>query len=152
MENLTLWIGIVSLVVSLITIITVVLIKVNIKNILASGTILYDENYVVKKNALTNALNLADDISTFGKSIINDNTFNRKAKDCYNNLLCVVSDLKIAKTFESIALDTNYATSSLDFANFKLACRKEIGFKVKMLKQKNSETKPKAQKITKHLK
>lgn len=136
MDILTLSIGICSLIVSIFAIVVIVLVKTSIRNILDKGTILFDENFVVKKDVLTNALNLVDDISIFGKKIVVDNAFARKSRDCYNNLICVVNNSKIIKEFENIAINPNIEISAFDIESFKIECRLEIGLKAKRLKKK----------------
>ena len=135
MDIFNLSIGIASLAVSLIAIVIICLIKANIKNMLDSNTILFDENFIVKKDVLTNALNLVDDVAMFGKKIVSETAFSKKAKDCYNNLLCVANNLNLVKTFKKITLDSNTEISSFDLENFKIECRLEIGLKAKKLKQ-----------------
>ncbi len=134
MENLTLWCGIACLVVSFLAVIAVFLTRKNIKDIIDRDIVFFEKNFVTKKDAITSALEVVDEVSLKGKSVIRDITFVHKAKQCYNNLLCVVSNIKIAKEFYDIALNPSSETTSLEIAKFKLACRKDIGFKTKSFK------------------
>lgn len=134
MENLTLWCGIACLAVSFLAVIAVFLTRKNIKDIIDRDIIFFEKNFEIKKDAITSALDVVDEISLKGKSVIRDITFVHKAKQCYNNLLCVVSNIKLAKEFYDITLNTSKETTSLEIAKFKLACRKDIGFKTKKFK------------------
>ena len=60
-----------------------------------------------------------------------DPTFLQKAKKCYNELLCVVSNEKIAEEFYKIAIDFSFAVSMQRIIEFKIKCRKDIGLKTK---------------------
>ena len=141
MQTIAMWCGIAGLISSILAIIIIFLVKKQIVDILDKDAILFDGNFSVKKEAIAASLNLIDHISSKGKQITLNPEFAMKAKHCYNDLLCVVSDINIVQEFFNIALNTNNMVDANQIINFKLMCRSDIGLKTKKVKattQKNS--------------
>lgn len=133
-ESIAMWGGIAGLVASVFAIIILYLTRKNILDILDKDVILFNKNFDLKKEAITKALELADEVAQRGKSITSSYDFQQKAKQCYNDLLCVTSEVKVADEFYSIAVDTNTDVTQTKVAQFKLMCRRDIGLKTKKSK------------------
>ena len=138
MQTIALWCGIAGLISSVLAVIIVVLIRKNIVDIIDKDVILFDGNFNTKKDAITSAFDLLDHISSKGKQITNNPEFAQKARQCYNNLICVVSNIKVAKEFYNIALNTNSDLYENQIENFKLLCRKDIGLKTEKIRKLNN--------------
>lgn len=130
-ESIAMWGGIAGLVVSIFAIVILFLTRHSILDILNKDAILFDNNFEIKKNAISTALSLVDEINDKGEFIKNNEEFSKKAKQCYNDLLCVLSDVRIADQFYNIALDKTVAFNEARNAQFKLLCRSDIGLKTK---------------------
>jgi len=144
MQTIALWCGIAGIISSVLAIIIIFLVRKHIVDILDKDAILFDGSFSVKKEAIAAALNLIDHISSKGKQITFNPEFAMKAKHCYNDLLCVVSNMNIAQEFFNIALDTSIEIAPNQILNFKLLCRQDIGLKtkrVKLLVQNNNASK-----------
>lgn len=133
-ENLAVWCGIIAIIASVIAVVMIFLVRNNIVSILEKDVVLFDKNFEIKKQTITNALTMVDDILDYGQEITRKPEFIRKAKACYNDLLCVMTDVTIADEFYAIALDKNIKNTEVKLANFKLLCRHDIGFKTKKAK------------------
>ncbi len=125
MENLAMWCGILGCALSVIAIITIILIKADIKHLLNKDKILFDDNFAMKKQAIENALNIVDEIENFGERILHMPDFQARAKKCYNDLICVCTDMKTVDEFYNL---TKNPVTDIMCLQFKLLCRKEIGF------------------------
>lgn len=143
------WAGFAGIIVSLVAVITLFLTRQNILDILDKDAILFDKNFELKKEAIEKAMSMADEIGEKGEQIKMNYQFNENAKKTYNELLCVVSNMSVADEFYMLAVDSSYAVSSAQIANFKLLCRQDIGLsnkKSKILKPtKNSVTEQRPQ-------
>lgn len=144
-ENIAIWGGVAGLCVSLFAVIILFLTRNNILNILDKDVILFDKNFEIKKHAISTALNLVDEISQKGKAVTYENSFAERAKQCYNDLLCVLSDVRIADEFYNIALDKTCDIDEIRLAQFKLICRRDIGLKTKKAKLVKRTTEQKTQ-------
>ena len=133
-ENLAVWCGIIAILASLIAIVVMFLVRNNIVNILEKDVVLFDKNFEIKKQAISNALTIVDEVLERGKEVTLRPDFEKKAKACYNDLLCVMTDVTIADEFYNITLDMDIEITDTRLANFKLLCRHDIGFKTKKAK------------------
>ncbi len=129
--TIAMWGGVAGLFISIFAIIILYLTRKNILDILDKDVILFGRNFEIKKSAIVDAFKLVDEIQEKGDKIILSNEFNERAKRCYNELLCVMSDVRIADEFYNIAIDNSEQVSELRIANFKIECRKDIGLNVK---------------------
>ena len=102
-EKIAMWGGIAGIVVALFAIIILFLTRKNILDILQKDVILFDRNFELKKSAIEHSFRLIDRLEQ-DSAIIADPVFKQEAKDCYNELLCVVSDLKVAYIFYNLAI------------------------------------------------
>ncbi|MBR2969887.1 MAG: hypothetical protein IKC49_02405 [Clostridia bacterium] len=139
--DLTFWCSIAGIAVSVIAVIIIFMTRYNILNILDKDIILFDKNFELKKNAINEAMDLADQIAQSGKGATLRADFEEKAKSVYNSLLCIMTNAKIADEFYSIAIDKNASVDNIRIAKFKLACRKDLGLKnkhSKAIKQQKS--------------
>lgn len=128
------WAGFAGIIVSLVAVIILFLTRQNILDILDKDVILFDKNFELKKEAIEKAMSMADEIGEKGDQIKMNYQFNENAKKTYNELLCVVSNMSVADEFYMLAVDSNYAVSSAQIANFKLLCRHDIGLSNKKSK------------------
>lgn len=142
LETIAICSGVASLIVSLFAIISIYLTKKNIVDILDKDAILFDNNFEIKKNALSAALSIIDEINTKGVIVRNDNHFVAKAKQCYNDLLCVVTHLVVADEFIDIALNIDPINLEERIKIFKLACRYDIGLDTKRKQTSKPQSKP----------
>lgn len=134
LQQIAMWGGIAGIAVALFAIIILYLTRKNILDILNKDVILFDKNFELKKIAINNALKIIDELEQFGQSITLQRDFEEKAKSTYNDLLCVVSDVRVADEFYNLTLDKNTEITEIRFASFKLACRKDIGLSTKHAK------------------
>ena len=131
MFDITFICSIAGIIVTIIAVIMIFLTRNNILDILDKDIILFDKNFELKKNAINDAMDLVDEVSTNGKEVILRPDFEEKAKSAHNGLLCIVTNVKIADEFYSIAIDKNDIVTPERIAKFKIACRKDIGLKSK---------------------
>lgn len=136
MANVGLWVGIAGIIVSVFAVIILYLTRKNILDILDKDVILFDRNFEIKKSVLEQAFNVVDKLEQ-QPSLLNNADFKQQALSCYNSLLCVVSDLKVARAFYSIAIKGEKAISNI---GFKLMCRADIG----LANKRSSKTKNQA--------
>lgn len=129
--TIAMWGGVAGLFISIFAVIILFLTRKNILDILDKDVILFDGNFELKKSAIEDAFKLVDEIQEKGEQITLNNEFKMRAKKCYNELLCVISDVRIADEFYNIAIDNNEQVSDTRIANFKISCRKDIGLNVK---------------------
>lgn len=133
-QNIAMWAGFASIIFALFAIIVIYLTRKNILDILDKDVILFEKNFELKKAAIENAMYLIDEIEENGERITLVPEFKDRAKACYNQLLCVSSDVRTADEFYSIALDTDDVVTEQRLAQFKLACRRDLGLNTKKAK------------------
>ena len=131
MFDITFICSIAGIIVSVLAVIMIFLTRNNILDILDKDIILFDKNFELKKNAINSAMDLIDEVATNGKEVVLRPEFEEKAKSAHNGLLCIVTNVKIADEFYSIAIDKNDLATPERIAKFKIACRKDIGLKSK---------------------
>jgi len=130
-ENIALWGGVAGCVAAFFAIIILFLTRQSILSILNKDKILFDESFHMKKEAISSACALIDKLEQNGNALKNDLTFVQEAKKSYNDLLCVLSDVRIADEFYNITVDLSTPFNTARFAHFKLMCRKDIGLKIR---------------------
>ncbi len=134
--DVSLIVGIVSIFVSIFAVIYMFMTRSNIVSILDKEQIIFDENLEIKKSCLVESMDLIDEIADKGDGIKYDKIFVNKAKHIYNDLVCITTDLKIAQEFYNIAVK-NGEIQKEQLINYKLLCRKEMGFKTNNKTKKN---------------
>ena len=141
------WGGVAGLVISIFAIIILFLTRQSIVSILNKDKILFDESFHLKKEAVFKALTLVDELETTNGVAKGYAEFNEKAKSSYNDLLCVLSDVRIADEFYNIAINPQTELNLARNAQFKLMCRKDIGLKIgkaqtlkRVIQQQKSQT------------
>ncbi len=132
LEEIAMCGGIAGCILAVIAIIAILVVKSDIKHMLDKDEILFDDNFALKKQAIENALNLVDKIEE-NPSIVNSEDFKQEAKVCYNQMLCVTSNLEIVENFKNLAI-LGYSATETEIKQFKYDCRKDIGLKTKKLK------------------
>lgn len=150
LENIAMWGGIAGVVVAFLAIIILFLTRQSIIRILDKDTILFDQNFEIKQKAINSALAIADEIVDSNSAVKGSPEFVKRAKAAYNDLMCVLSDVRIADEFYSISIENETVYNEARIAQFKLMCRKDIGLKVSksqivsrvMQKQKANQTQP----------
>ena len=127
------WGGVAGLFISIFAIIILYLTRKNILDILDKDVILFGRNFEIKKKTITDAFQIIDEIAETNGRVKNNPNFVERAKMCYNDLLCVISDIRVADEFYSLALeDVDFSLTRI--AQFKIMCRKDIGLKTKNVK------------------
>lgn len=129
LETIAMWGGVAGVVLALFAIIILFLTRQNILNILSKDSILYDQNFEVKMRSINLAYEVVDEIAQNGDVVKSNPEFIQKAKRAYNELLCVLSDVRIADEFQTIALENKNPYNIARIAQFKLMCRKDMGLK-----------------------
>lgn len=138
LEKIAMWGGIAGIVVALVAIIVLFLTRANILDILDKDVILFDKNFELKKQAIETSMLMMDELEEKGEQLKSSFEFEERAKKTYNELLCVVSDARVADEFYNLALDKTEALSATNLAHYKLLCRRDIGLsnkKSKLLKR-----------------
>lgn len=138
LEKIAMWGGVAGIVVALVAIIIMFLTRQNILDILDKDVILFDKNFELKKQAIERAMLMIDELEEKGSQIKMNLEFAENAKRTYNELLCVVSDVRVADEFYSLSVDKTVMPTSSQYAHFKLVCRHDIGLsnkKAKLLKR-----------------
>lgn len=138
LEKIAMWGGIAGIVVALVAIIVLFLTRANILDILDKDVILFDKNFELKKQAIETSMLMIDELDEKGEQAKADFEFAERAKKTYNELLCVVSDARVADEFYNLTLDKTVAPTASSLAHFKLLCRRDIGLsnkKSKLLKR-----------------
>lgn len=130
-QQIAVWGGIAGLIVSVFAVIILYLTRQNILDILDKDVILFDKNFEMKKQALEKAMSMIDEISKKGNQILFASENQQKALALYNELLCVVSDIRVADEFYSITMDTTEIVDETRLAQFKLKLRQDLGLKTK---------------------
>lgn len=129
LETIAMWGGVAGSVLALVAIVVMFLTRHSILNILSKDTILYDQNFETKMRSINLAYSVVDEIVQYGDAIKSSPDFVEKAKRAYNELLCVLSDVRIADEFQTIALENKHPYNIARIAQFKLMCRKDLGLK-----------------------
>ncbi len=132
-EQIAMWGGVAGLFVSIFAVIIIFLTRKNILDILDKDVILFDKNFELKNKAIQKALKMIDDVEK-NPSILQNPNFINVAKDCYNELLCVVTDVRVADEFYNITINQTFTPTSAQIAQFKLNCRRDIGLRTKNAK------------------
>ena len=129
-ETIAMFGGIIGGVVALLAIITFFLLKKNVVDILNKDAVLFDKNFEIKLKVINESMFIIDELSEKGKMLTLDAKFTARSKNCYNNLLCVASDLKLADQFYALAIDRDVVFNETMLAEYKLNCRRDIGLKL----------------------
>lgn len=108
-------------------------------DILDKDVILFERNFDIKKNAIEKSYKLIDEIQLRGQQITSNYDFIERAKSCYNELLCVVSDIAVANEFYDIAIAGN-PSDEKRLNSYKISCRKDIGLRTKVTKSKQKSS------------
>lgn len=138
LTNLAIGVSIAGILVALFAVIILFLTRKNILDILQKDVILFDKNFELKKQAIEKSFILAD---ASLKPDNRDREFTERAMACYNELLCVISDVKIASYFHFITIDNN-STTPTQVAQYKIACRHDLGLEAKGAKLSMTTPKP----------
>lgn len=131
MISLPLLISVISVFLTVCTIIAVLIIKRNLLQIIGENYISNNITFELKKSSISSVLKLIDDIISKGQAVILTATFEKQAKQCYNELLCVVSNTKLIDEFYFLALDKEQIITPIRLTQFKLLCRQELGLSIK---------------------
>lgn len=132
LKDIAMWGGFAGLVLAVIAIVIMFVLRQNIINILNKDAILFNQNFEIKKQAIANALNLVDELYEKGNVVKSNFDFATKAKACYNDLMCVATNLHLADEFYYLTINTNADFSPAKILKFKYHCRKDIGLKTKV--------------------
>lgn len=138
-STVAMWGGVAGLFVSIISVIILFLTRKNIMDILDKDVILFERNFDIKKNAIEKSYKLIDEIQLRGQQITSNYDFIERAKSCYNELLCVVSDIAVANEFYDIAI-AGSPSDEKRLNSYKISCRKDIGLKTKATKSKQKSS------------
>jgi len=131
-QFISMWGGFAGAILSVVAVIILFVVLLHIKNILNKDQILFDQNFALKKQALEQAMNLADTVDE-NPGIIALPEFKKQAKMCYNQLMCVTTNFDIINKFEKLVL-SGVPVQPGDVKKFKCAVRKDIGLKTKKFK------------------
>lgn len=132
-ENVALIAGIIGIVFSILTLIALFLLKKNILDILRKDALIFDKNFELKQKAITESLNIVDEVFVKGKGVILNASFQERSKKCYNELICVLNNTKLADAFYDITLNPNSNITFDKLHIFKMLSRKDLGFKITKL-------------------
>lgn len=138
-STVAMWGGVAGLFVSIISVIILFLTRKNIMDILDKDVILFERNFDIKKNAIEKSYKLIDEIQLRGQQITSNYDFIERAKSCYNELLCVVSDIAVANEFYDIAI-AGSPSDERRLNSYKISCRKDIGLRTKATKSKQKSS------------
>lgn len=127
LEKIAMWGGVAGIAVAIISILVICFVKSDIRNMLNKDVILFDQNFELKKNALNKALEMIDEIETRGEQVTLMPEYVDRARKVYNELICVVTNMRVADEFHSITIDKDAQITPIRLANFKLAVRYDIG-------------------------
>ena len=137
-EKIAMWGGFAGVIIALVAMIVLFLTRQNILDILDKDVILFDKNFELKKQAIERAMLMADELEEKGAQTKSNLEYVETAKKTYNELLCVVSDVRVADDFYNLIVDQTSMPTATQFAHFKLLCRHDIGLsnkKAKVLKR-----------------
>ena len=144
-ESVALIAGIIGIVFSALTMVALFLLKKNITDILRKDALIFDRNFEIKQKALTESLNIVDEVLAKGKGICSNSTFMERSKKCYNELICVLNNTKLADAFYDIALNPNYLVTADKVHIYKMLSRKDLGFKISKLEYNTTNEQTEAQ-------
>ena len=130
-ETIAIIVGVAALVISFMACITLLLLKKNVKDILQKDALIFDENFQAKKAIVLESFSVVDSVLKYGKNVINNPSYYEKAKNCYNGLICVVTDSLLIDAYMNIALNIDYPINADLVTTYKILCRKDIGLKTK---------------------
>lgn len=139
-ENIALISGIVGIVFSSFTLISLFLLKKNILDILRKDALIFDQNFELKQKYVAESLNLVDEIYEKGRGLIGNANYIERAKKCYNELVCVLNDTKLADVFFDVTMNPNYEVNLEKVRIYKMLCRKDLGFKIANLEYNVDES------------
>jgi len=134
-ENIALIVSVFSIVCSIFTMVVMLLLKKNVTDILSKDALVFDKNFELKKQAVNEALSIIDELEKFGKGIAFNEQFAARAKQCYNNLLCVANDIALVEVFHSLTMNPNFDINPQKLNAYRLLCRKDMGFEVRLTKE-----------------
>lgn len=137
-EKIAMWGGFAGVIIALVAMIVLFLTRQNILDILDKDVILFDKNFELKKQAIERAMLMADELEEKGTQTKSNLEYVETAKKTYNELLCVVSNVRVADEFYNLIVDQTSMPTATQFAHFKLLCRHDIGLsnkKAKVLKR-----------------
>lgn len=137
-KDIGLWGGLIGGVVSIIAVILIYMTRVNIVNILDRDSLLFDNNYDLKKKAIQNSMDMVDYLASYGDKIKSNKDYITKCKEAYNELLCVANSKTLVDNFYELTLGGNEVTQT-QIDNYKIDCRLELGFKQVAKKAKTAE-------------
>lgn len=128
-NTIAMWSGVAGIFASIFAVVVIYLTRKNILDILDKDVILFDKNFEIKKQAIEKSFKLLDDLNENSRIATNPE-YIRRAKECYNEMICVMTDLKLADLFNTIALKGGEINSSI-LAQYKVSCREDLGLKSK---------------------
>lgn len=131
LQEIAMWGGIAGICVSVFAIIILFLTRKNILDILEKDVILFDKNFELKEIAISDSMKVVDELS---KNKVSSLELDEKSKEIYNKLICVVSDLRVADEFYSIAIAKTTDANETTISQYKLLCRQDIGLSNKHAK------------------
>ena len=141
-ESVALIAGIIGIVFSALTMVVLFLLKKNVTDILRKDALIFDKNFEIKQKALVESLNIVDEVLAKGKSICSNASFLDRSKKCYNELICVLNNTKLADAFYDIALNPNYIVTMDKVHIYKMLSRKDLGFKISKLEYNTTNEQP----------
>lgn len=137
LTDIAIWGGIVGMAVAVISIIVVLIIKKDIKDVLNLNVVLFDQNFMIKKQAIEKCLKLLDDLNAT-PAVAKNPEFIRRAKESYNELICVLNNIANAYKFLDYTLNKG-EISAAELNNFKISMRKDIGLNLKHAKKQSTK-------------
>ena len=129
MQEVAIWGGVMGMVVSLITLLIIFFIKKDINDLLNRDAILFDQNFSIKKQAIEKSFKLLDDLEQ-SPNIAGNPEFIRRAKEAYNELLCVLNNISLAEQFRALSLNQGQLNKA-SLTKYKVECRRDIGLSMK---------------------
>ena len=133
LESIAMWAGAAGCTLALLTIFILVGVSSKINSTLNKDKILFDQNFALKKDVIEKAMALVDEIEKNGSSLASVPEYTKRVQECYNQLLCVSTDLNLVNQFLDLTMSGGIITA-FDVAKFKVACRKDIGLSTKNFK------------------
>jgi len=129
-ETISLWGGFAGVVLAIITIVILILVRNNIAFVLDRDSIIFEQNFEMKKTTVENSINLVDYLLELGVDVISNKAFKTKCKSAYNEMLCLINNSKLIDTFYDLCLnDSRTAVDAEEIADYKTMCRKELGYR-----------------------
>lgn len=141
LESISMWGGLAGVVIAIFAVVILYLTRSNIVDLLDKDAIMYDKVYELKKNAIQNAFDILDYYEIYGMEVRSTKQFIQKAKNAYNELMCVANTPKVYEDFYTLTLDQNYTQITVqNIADFKVLCRNDLGLRNKKNKHKVENT------------